>query len=179
QKPLPKPKPLTKWQKFAQKKGIVKKKRSKLEFDESKQEWRRRHGYKKAGDEADIPIVEARPGDKVGEDPFSRMEADKKERVKRNRSSQLDNARAAQAAGALPPTLRLAASLAPSAPAANSKAAGPKRLQKAKRKELRAEIKAASRLSGISTASMGKFDKTLRGEKEGERVPLGKRRKFL
>ena len=25
---------------------------------------------------------------------------------------------------------------------------------------------------------MGKFDKRLRGEKEGERAPLGKRRKF-
>lgn len=35
EKPLPKPKPLTKWQKFAQQKGIVKKKRSKLLFDEA------------------------------------------------------------------------------------------------------------------------------------------------
>eukprot|EP00967_Tisochrysis_lutea_P152744 scaffold299973_cov21-Tisochrysis_lutea.AAC.1 len=34
-------------------------------------------------------------------------------------------------------------------------------------------------MSGVSTASMGKFDKTLKGEKPGERQPLGKRRKFL
>lgn len=34
EKPLPKPRELTKWEKFAQKKGIVKKKRSKLQYDE-------------------------------------------------------------------------------------------------------------------------------------------------
>jgi regulator of ribosome biosynthesis len=34
-------------------------------------------------------------------------------------------------------------------------------------------------MSGVSTASMGKFDKTLKGEKPGERQPLGKRRKYL
>lgn len=33
-------------------------------------------------------------------------------------------------------------------------------------------------LSGVSTASMGKFDKRLPGEKEGERKLPGKRRKF-
>lgn len=42
----------------------------------------------------------------------------------------------------------------------------------------REQIKLASRLSGVSTASMGKFDKRLKGEKAGERAPLGKRRKF-
>jgi hypothetical protein len=31
------------------------------------------------------------------------------------------------------------------------------------------QIKTASWLSGVSTASMGKFDKKLAGEKEGER----------
>lgn len=43
EKPLPKPKAQTKWQKFAQKKGIVKKKRSKLAYDETSGEWRRRY----------------------------------------------------------------------------------------------------------------------------------------
>ena len=56
EKPIPKPKPLTKWQKFAQKKGIVKKKRSKLVYDEDADEWRRRHGYKKAGDPNDVQV---------------------------------------------------------------------------------------------------------------------------
>lgn len=41
------------------------------------------------------------------------------------------------------------------------------------------QIKLASRMAGVSTASMGKFDKRLEGEKDGERNPLGKRRKFM
>ena len=65
EKPLPKPKPLTKWQKFAQEKGIVKRKRSKLEFDEPSGEWKRRHGYGRANDEMDVPIIEAKATDKV------------------------------------------------------------------------------------------------------------------
>jgi hypothetical protein len=71
QHPLPKPKPLTKWQKFAQQKGITKRKRSKLVFDETSQTWKRRHGYGKANDEAAVPIIEARASDKVGQDKYS------------------------------------------------------------------------------------------------------------
>lgn len=36
-KPVPKPKPLTKWQQFAKEKGIEKKKKSKLSWDEQLQ----------------------------------------------------------------------------------------------------------------------------------------------
>ena len=68
EKPLPKPKPLTKWQKFAQEKGIKKRKRSKLEFDEASGDWKRRHGYQRANDEIDVPIIEAKPTDKVRSD---------------------------------------------------------------------------------------------------------------
>lgn len=63
--PLPKPKPLTRWQQFALKKGITKQKRSKLEYDDTTGEWRRRHGYKRVNDDNDIPIIEAKPSDKV------------------------------------------------------------------------------------------------------------------
>lgn len=37
EKPLPKPKPLTKWQKYAQEKGITKSKKSKLTWDQTLQ----------------------------------------------------------------------------------------------------------------------------------------------
>ncbi len=266
EKPVPKPKPLTKWQKFAQKKGIVKRKRSKLVFDETSQDWKRRHGYKKANDPDAIPILEAKPGDKVrtegrvvphprghgdavlpsrrvpmhatshrlrcgrvtvltraplhstlhaqpGEDPFAALEAGRKERVKKNKKAQLENAKEAARSGALPATLKLAATLASHGSGSNSKAAGPRAVPKGKRKELKdevrdgrggrgsagglrtllaranaplvypgvrgAQIQFASRLSGISTASLGKFDKRLEGEKANERAPLGKRRHFL
>lgn len=41
------------------------------------------------------------------------------------------------------------------------------------------QIKGAHLQAGVSTASMGKFDRRLQGEKDGERAPMGKRRKFL
>jgi regulator of ribosome biosynthesis len=43
-KPLPKPRPPTKWEKFAAAKGIQKTKRDKKIFDEEKQEWVNRWG---------------------------------------------------------------------------------------------------------------------------------------
>jgi regulator of ribosome biosynthesis len=43
---------------------------------------------------------------------------------------------------------------------------------------LRAQIKAASAQAGVSTASLGKFDARLPGEKPGERAARRKRQKF-
>eukprot|EP00879_Flechtneria_rotunda_P028468 GHRR01030584.1.p1 GENE.GHRR01030584.1~~GHRR01030584.1.p1 ORF type:complete len:151 (+),score=46.52 GHRR01030584.1:536-988(+) len=48
-----------------QEKGIRKRKRSKLVFDEDAQEWRRRHGYKKANDAEAVPVIEAKATDMV------------------------------------------------------------------------------------------------------------------
>ncbi len=42
---------------------IVKRKRSKLDFDEQNDEWRWRHGYKHVNDDNDIPIIEAKSSD--------------------------------------------------------------------------------------------------------------------
>jgi regulator of ribosome biosynthesis len=64
-KPLPRPRAPTKWEQFAQRKGIVKKKRSKEVWDEESGEYRRRFGYKRAGDESEVPIIEASADDKV------------------------------------------------------------------------------------------------------------------
>ena len=51
----------------------------------------------------------------VGEDPFTKQRQEKRERVKKNEAQQLANLKAAAkaggGAGALPPTLRLAAAL--------------------------------------------------------------------
>ena len=41
------------------------------------------------------------------------------------------------------------------------------------------QLKAASRQAGVSTASMGKFDRMAKGEKAADRLPSGKKRKFL
>ena len=64
-KPLPKPREPTRWEKFAQQKGIQKRKGTKLVYDEHNQEWRRRFGYNRASNKDSIPIVEAKAGDEV------------------------------------------------------------------------------------------------------------------
>lgn len=45
-KPLPKPKPLTKWEQFARAKGIQKSRKEKKVWDEERQEWVDRWGWK-------------------------------------------------------------------------------------------------------------------------------------
>lgn len=65
EKPLPKPRPPTKWEIFAQRKGIQKRKRSSLMWDESTDKWQRRHGYGRGHDEAAVPIIDAGPDDQV------------------------------------------------------------------------------------------------------------------
>ena len=49
---------MTKWQKFAQSKGIVKQKKGKFVWDETKREWGRRFGYKKANDVSQSWLLE-------------------------------------------------------------------------------------------------------------------------
>lgn len=46
-KVIPKVKPLTKWERFAKDKGINRKKRARMLWDESAQEWKPRWGYKR------------------------------------------------------------------------------------------------------------------------------------
>ena len=163
EKPLPKPRAPTKWEMFAQRKGIVKRKRSKLEWDEASGEWRRRHGYKKANDEEATPILEAKPGEETGvEDPFASMRKEKKQRVKKQEDQQLKNLKASAKAGgnaALPPTLKLAAALPEHG-----------RGRPSKRKELHSELKAITRQVTASTASMGRYDRAVAGENPKERA---------
>jgi regulator of ribosome biosynthesis len=169
EKPLPKPRPPTKWEVFAQRKGIVKRKRSKLELDEPSGEYKRRYGYQKANDAEAVPYIEAGAHEETGvEDPFTLLAREKKERVKRQDKRQvanLKNAVKAGGAGALPPTLRLAAALPEHGRGAP-----------ARRRELQPELKAASRQAATSTASMGKFDRMVKGEDPALRRPAGKKK---
>lgn len=110
----------------------------------------------------------------MGEDPFTKQRQEKRERVKKNASQQLSNLKAAAkagggASGSLPPTLRLAASLPEHGKG-----------RPVKRRELKQELKNASRQAAVSTASMGKFDRMARGESAADRQSArGKKRKFL
>ena len=72
EKPVPKEKEKTKWEKFADKKGIKPKKRDgKLKFDEGTGEWVPKYGYKKSadagpGDWMEIVDDKAEQAEKVG-----------------------------------------------------------------------------------------------------------------
>jgi len=91
EKPLPKAKPLTKWQQFAQKKGIVKHKKSKFVWDDAKKEWGRRYGFNKANDESKPWLIEVPVNADPNEDQFAKRTTDKKERVAKNELQRLKN----------------------------------------------------------------------------------------
>ncbi len=84
-KPPPQSKPETKWEKFAQAKGIKKRKRSRKVWDEDAQEWRPLWGYKRANPGVEgAPIVEAKEGDNFDTDPWTEARATKRSRVEKN-----------------------------------------------------------------------------------------------
>ena len=173
-KPLPpQEKPMTKWEKFAKEKGIKKRKRSKMVFDEQTDEWRRRHGKDRAGDANKIIIMDGKLSEKGGnlggsaEDPFTREEREKKERVEKNSSRQqknLQKAVATHGAKILPPTLQMSA-----APRKGAKALPLGKMDKKQIGDVTAHV-------AKSTASIGKFNAPIPGD---ERIKTrGKRRQF-
>lgn len=119
-KPLPKPKPPTKWELFARKKGIgkysnkpgaalaEKERRKKLVYDEEKGEWVPRWGYKgknKAGEDDWLVEVDEKQWKKeedlMAEGKTIRNEGrrERKERIKRNERKMRANERRARKAG--------------------------------------------------------------------------------
>ncbi|KAF3681410.1 Ribosome biogenesis regulatory protein -like protein [Capsicum annuum] len=102
EKPLPKPKPPTKWELFAKKKGIQKRKKDKVVFDDQTGSWKRRHGYDRVNDDKDVPIIEAKATDEPGQDPFAERQEDKKKRIEKQEKNRYSNLKEAAKAGALP-----------------------------------------------------------------------------
>ncbi|KAL0376113.1 UNVERIFIED_CONTAM: Ribosome biogenesis regulatory protein [Sesamum calycinum] len=165
-KPLPKPRPPTKWELFAEKKGIQKRKKEKLVFDEQTGTWKRRHGYDRVNDDNDIPIIEAKSTDEPGTDPFAERRKEKKSKVEKQEKNRLQNLKQAAKAGALPSHVQLAATALP----ITGSQAMPKKVSKD-------ELQNVAGMAAISTASGGKFDKKLPGEKPPKHEK--KYRKFL
>ncbi|XP_004485584.1 ribosome biogenesis regulatory protein homolog [Cicer arietinum] len=166
EKHLPKPKPPTKWEAFAKKQGIQKRKKDKVVFDEQSGTWKRSYGYDHANDEDAIPIIEAKPTDDPGEDPFAKRKENKKGRVEKQEKHRLQNLKNAAKFGALPSHVQLAAT---SLPITGTQAA-PKKVTK----DILGNV---AGIAATATASGGKFDKKLPGEKAPQHK--GKYRKFL
>ncbi|KAI3640770.1 hypothetical protein MIR68_001648 [Amoeboaphelidium protococcarum] len=154
-KPVPKAKALTRWQKFAQAKGIQKEKRTRMVWSEDQQEFIPRAGYKSAVTEksgTDDWLIEVPEGynDVQEGDMFSKVRAEKAERVNKNKAQQLRNL---QSSGSL-------------------SRADQKTVKKMK---LEKDLK----ITTASTASMGRFDKPVEVKKIASKSAKQQQRKKL
>ncbi|KAL0240699.1 hypothetical protein I308_106499 [Cryptococcus tetragattii IND107] len=152
EKPLPKPKPLTKWERFANEKGISHKKKEKDVWDDERQEWVPRWGrFGKNKDKEEQWLHEVKPGEEADKDPAKTARAERKARIAKNTKQNTANVAAASA----------------SVTAARATAAA----ERAARKE---ELNRNMLISKTSTASLGKFDNKIQGEPKAR----GMKRKF-
>lgn len=137
EKPIPKEKPKTRWEKFAEVKGIAKRKKERMVYDEEAKEYRPVWGYKKARDDRDVPIIELSEQADPYEDQFEKRRKEKKERVAKNEEQRLRNVAAA----------RLSHSGV-----------------KVNREVIRKELRKSMVVGRKATASAGVFDESLKGE---------------
>eukprot|EP00127_Corallochytrium_limacisporum_P003942 Clim_evm27s155 gene=Clim_evmTU27s155 len=153
--PLPPPKTLTKWEEFAKKRGITKRKRSVKVFDENAGEWRARHGRNRVGKETENPWLTVLPDQA---DPFAdhlgQKAQEKKARVAKNKSQQQRN-------------LEKRAKLA-GLPMDDIKVTNKDKFEK------KQYLKNNILRTRASTASLGRFQENLRNEVKQK----GKKRKF-
>ncbi|XP_065175981.1 ribosome biogenesis regulatory protein homolog [Sycon ciliatum] len=160
EKPVPKPRPPTKWEKYAKQKGIVKRKRLQMVYDEEAKEYKPRHGYKRVNDEKAVwalPVPEQ--GDPM-EDQFEKRANAKKERVAKNEVQRLRNIARSQKGG----LKAVQKSMATDAQA----------IRKAERDAKKAKVTKALSVAKTATASMGVHDTDV----VAKRKEKGQRRKF-
>ncbi|KAJ9091781.1 hypothetical protein QFC21_007084 [Naganishia friedmannii] len=172
EKPLPKPKPETRWEKFARMKGISHSKKEKNVWDDDRQmfvpRWGR-DGQNKDTEEAWIRVI--KPG-KEDEDPILAARNERKDRVAKNKRSQSRNEAEATAKLAIGSASVTAANAAKAAAQTGSQVsqAAKKQLRDARKQELERNLL----VSKGATASMGKFDEKVEGEPKAK----GVKRKF-
>jgi len=137
EKPLPVAKPMTKWEKFAKAKGIQKRKKDRMVYNEETGEYAPAWGGQAKNDDGSKDwLVEVPTDADPTEDQFSAKRSLKKQRIEKNKKQQMKNTEA------------------------NSKESNSKIVQDLKKTRNR-ELGIAQ----SSSASMGKFDKKLENEK--------------
>ncbi|ORZ36990.1 ribosome biogenesis regulatory protein-domain-containing protein [Catenaria anguillulae PL171] len=137
EKPLPKEKAQTRWEKFAKEKGIQKRKKSRMEYDEATGEYRPRWGYGSAkNDAANDWLIPVPKNADPYQDMYEQKREEKKERIEKNKKQQIRNAAEA---------------------AAVERGEDPR---VARKRELEAKL----RMSKKATASAGVFDRKLDGD---------------
>ena len=179
-KPLPQPSPDTRWEQFAKRKGIVKKKRGRMEWDEQKQQYAPRFGYGRANDESENVVIEEKDdaatqsskrsrrgaadvGGAAVVDPWTRLEEERKQRRAKNDKQRRSNLQAASG-NRVAGTIDLGAVQPNKADGRRRPASGSSSGSKQHHVDL------ALSVAQQSTASMGKFDARRYSEPERKRV---------
>ncbi|KAJ3247669.1 Rhodanese- sulfurtransferase [Chytriomyces hyalinus] len=139
----------TRWEKFAKEKGIMKRKKGRRVFDEKSGELKVRYGYDEKREKDRVPddwLIEVPNSNNVKRsagfdqgtetDAYSQRAQDKAERVAKNKSQQRRNQLENAASGLTP--------------------------KEARKMHLKAQLKDAK----TSTASIGRFDETVKGEEK-------------
>ena len=160
QKVVPQEREKTKWEKYAAEKGIVKRKKERMIYDEVDKTYKPRWGYKRANDESLDPVIELKSYQADDYDAFAERKNEKKLRVLKNKEKMLKNRvdmKRNKKVDVEPEFL------------AND-VGGKRGKGKGKIGTKRALTRAQ-----LSTASLGKFDKKIQNEPEKPR--LEKRRK--
>ncbi|GFX36397.1 ribosome biogenesis regulatory protein homolog [Trichonephila clavipes] len=148
EKPLPKPKSLTKWQKFAQTKGISRKDNDRKVWDPISEDWKPSYGYGSIKNQEDW-IKEIPNNADPNIDHFEKDKEEKKERIAKNEYKRLQNIAASKV-----------------------KVTNMESIDKADKHQLARSLKAAK----TSTASLGRFADKLPKEKPPKNSM--KKRKF-
>jgi regulator of ribosome biosynthesis len=91
EKPLPKQKPPTKWEMYAKLKGIQKKKKSRMVYDETTKEWRPTWGYNRKDDTTQDWIYEIKKNEDPYQDFFVKKTEARNERRAKNELQRLRN----------------------------------------------------------------------------------------
>jgi len=165
EKPCPKPKPMTKWEKYAKEKGIdKKKKKDRLVWDDVVSKWVPQFGYKKVVAEQEknwmIPVKGNAPDD---EDPFEKLAESKREKVAKNELQRLRNLAKVKKVNV------------PSLGVVPSTAKPGNEVRAVSQSE---DLRKAAEVAKSSTASLGKFQKDLNKKLEASAKTKGKKRKF-
>ncbi|KAG8185216.1 hypothetical protein JTE90_025888 [Oedothorax gibbosus] len=94
EKYVPKEKTMTKWEKFAKEKGITKKRKDKLAWDDESKGWKPLHGYRSKNNEKQWCMEVPANGD-PNADYFAKAKEEKKEKIAKNEYQRLRNIAAA------------------------------------------------------------------------------------
>ncbi|XP_073997958.1 ribosome biogenesis regulatory protein homolog [Rhodnius prolixus] len=143
EKPVPVPKPPTKWELYAKEKGIKNVKKTQSVWDDILKKWVPRHGYKKAMAEKEKNwIIEVPDNVDPYTDMFEKKAEQKQEKVAKNEFQRLRNIAKAKKikvpSMGLPPTNKLSST----------------------------QLNSAANIANISTASLGKFQPKSSKEKQ-------------